>query len=310
MNFRSISLETMSNNAKNVHDKEISYTKLFLDLVNIGTYNLTTGYTLVNKIILTLMGVKTFDLNKLSKDIIPCSLFSLSSSYSQQPIETDNKRIIEDCRQEISKLLAVFIDLFTTDQQFRNKLLSCNNLLCLDKLLLLEEELINNVYSIETLRNIVGKIMEERNKIGRPIQLQKQIFTNSLQILGEHINNIVTSFEEDISLTLDVGVLVKLYNNIAEEQKLKKIEVPKSNITKSRDAIIMLPTDVEFPISNNIIVSNLHPNLESLTKQQLFDLLVYIDSRKDNFKDEDTRYAILSNKITYELSQRSKASDK
>jgi len=193
--FRTAVVETISINAKAIHDKNISYTSLLFKVVGITgedadrlTNNLITGYSLVNKVLLTLMGIKHTDLNKISSSIIPCPLLKrpisiISPHENSVSSESDIKYVVEESRREITKLVAVFIDLFTTHDLFRSNILTIrsintdknsNRLINLDNLFIHENELVshivgglqNGIISNVTLNEIIRNLNNERFTLG------------------------------------------------------------------------------------------------------------------------------------------------
>ena len=132
--FRTLVIRTINLNASAIHDKNLSYTGLLLRIAGITgdevdrlNGSIITGYTLVNKILLTLMGIEKADLVKISSSIIPCPLLkqpiTISAPY-ESGSEGDTKYIIEESRREITKLVAVFVDLFTSHDMFRQHVLA------------------------------------------------------------------------------------------------------------------------------------------------------------------------------------------
>lgn len=132
--FRTLVIRTINLNASAIHDKNLSYTGLLLRIAGITgdevdhlSGSIITGYTLVNKILLTLMGIEKADLVKISSSIIPCPLLkqpiTISAPY-ESGSEVDTKYVIEESRREITKLVAVFVDLFTSHDLFRQHVLA------------------------------------------------------------------------------------------------------------------------------------------------------------------------------------------
>ncbi|CAH6420855.1 Hypothetical protein HVR_LOCUS1307 [uncultured virus] len=205
--FRITVIQTISMNAKAVHDKNTSYTALLLKIAGITGEEadrlsglIITGYSLVNKVLLTLMGVDKADLNKISSSIIPCPLIRKPVSIVAPKDKTgddDVRYIIEDSRREITKLVAVFVDLFTTHDEFRANILASrsnkqinpttrselrfdpNNFNSLNKLMNHEFELVshitgglqNGLVSNQIVTEIIHDLMNERFNLGNYQQL-------------------------------------------------------------------------------------------------------------------------------------------
>jgi hypothetical protein len=132
--FRTVVVETINSNASAIHDKNVSYTALLLKIFGVTGGDadrlmdgLITGYSLVNRVLLTLMGIKQSDLNKIGSSIVPCPLLKKPVTISaprETVTENDIKYIVEESRREITKLVAVFVDLYTTHETFRNNVLT------------------------------------------------------------------------------------------------------------------------------------------------------------------------------------------
>jgi hypothetical protein len=360
--FRAIVIQTININANAIHDKNLSYTALLLRIAGITGEevdrligSIMTGYSLVNKVLLTLMGIEKADLVKISSSIIPCPLL-------QQPItitapyesghESDIKYVIEESRREITKLVAVFVDLFTSHEMFRQNVLATRlsserEKSDISKLLHCEEELIthmvdgiqNGVISNETLNELIKDLMNERFQLNnyqplalstRPLTEVKVIDetimctfqqptsiqnTEPLQELGNYIQHLADCFENPQALTINLGTLISLYNDMIKGTSLNKVEFyPKNpgNHTMSRPAIITLPGQpnsetLTLPFSTDTIAIPMYNcNLTPFTDSQLLDVLVYIDSLRSSDGTHDTRFSTLQNEITHELAQRAR----
>ena len=390
--FRAVVVETIGANAAAIHDKNISYTILLLKIIGIEdsrlTSNLITGYSLVNRVLLTLMGIKQSDLTKISSSIIPCPLLEkpISVVSRRENInEIDIKYIVEESRREITKLVAIFVDLFTTHETFRTNILSLrsgNNIsktssVNLDGLFSKENELVshivggiqNGIISNGTLNEIISDLDHERfvlveqvptgifSENHQPLPLSTSPAKNihisdnnipctfkcentrpasfknidSLRDLGTYINHVATSltgsdsfdkstrdrsigYNEGISdnydsVTINLGGMVAAYNESIQGTNLPAIIIPNMCHpgTISRQAIITIPgnSDVFVPPNPQIIsIPMYNGNLSRLSKDQLLDILVYIDSLRDNVGTVNTRFSNLQNEITHELAQR------
>lgn len=271
--FRAVVVQTIGMNAKAIHDKNISYTGLLLRIAGITgeevdrlVNTIITGYSLVNKVLLTLMGIESADLSKISTSIVPCPLLRQPISITA-PRETNNesdvKYIIEESRREITKLVAIFVDLFTTHEEFRSNILATrsnkSNHLSLEGLFLRESELIshlvgglqNGIISSATLNDIIKDLNVERFNLGNYQQLPitttpKSTLhvtddnlmctfqvpnvvhdTDPLRDLGEYIGYIADSFDSSEVLTINLGGMIAAYNNAIKGSNLKKITIPK-----------------------------------------------------------------------------------
>lgn len=135
--FQAIMVQVIGENAKVIHDKNTSYTALLLKTVGITgedadrlVNSIISGYTLVNKVLLTLMGIPLGEsINRISNSILPCPLLKQPITITapcESINENDIKYITEESRREITKLVAVFVDLFTSHQEFRSSIISTN----------------------------------------------------------------------------------------------------------------------------------------------------------------------------------------
>lgn len=243
--FRTVVVETISANANAIHDKNISYTVLLLKIAGIIgedidrlSNGLITGYSLVNKVLLTLMGIKRTDFAKISSSIIPCPLLKNPVSIvspRENANESDVKYIIEESRREITKLMAIFVDLFTTHDLFRNNILSIrsNNKMSsstnsnreqLDGLFMHENELIshivggfqNGIISNGALNDIIKDLNNERFLLGNYQTLPVSLSPNkNVEIVND---TIMCTFQQSQTQTnidplRDLGVYI---NHIAE----------------------------------------------------------------------------------------------
>jgi len=199
--FRTVVVQTIGTNAKAIHDKNISYTVMLLKIAGITgeevdrlSTNLITGYSLVNKVLLTLMGIDKADFNKISSSVVSCPLLKQPISIvapRDNISDNDVKYIVEESRREITKLVAIFVDLFTSHDPFRENVLATHShkfkgsLMdkdsTLDILFNHEQELISNIVvglqngiiDNSNLNDIIYDITKERANLGnyRPLVL-------------------------------------------------------------------------------------------------------------------------------------------
>ena len=289
--FRTVVIQMIGNNARSILDKNISYTTLLLKIAGITgeeadrlTNTVVTGYSLINKVLLSLMGIEKADPVKINSSIIPCPLLKqpITISAPQEPSnETDIKYIIEESRREITKLAAVFVDLFTTHDGFRTNVLNTHMKKSghtnLDNLFTFETELIthvvgglhNGIISNSSLNEVIQNLMSERFQLGNYQRLSMSVnpqstihvtndnmictfqqpsilFDNDpLRDIGAYISHITESFSNSEILTIDLGGLISAYNNTVAGTKINKILVPYigGNHTLSRSAIVTIPGD-------------------------------------------------------------------
>jgi hypothetical protein len=237
--FRAVVVDTISTNAKAIHDKNISYTALLLKIAGITgedadrlTSKIITGYSLVNRVLLTLMGIKSVDFTKISSSIIPTPLLKKPISIispRENGNENDIKYIIEESRREITKLVAIFVDLFTTHDIFRANILATRSSITLtnksssptnlDRLFVRENELVshivgglqNGIISNTTLNDIIKDLSNERFSLGNYQSLPTSI--NPSKTIQVTSDNIMCTFQQPQSQTnidplRDLGIYI------------------------------------------------------------------------------------------------------
>jgi len=227
--FRTIVVETIGINAKVINDKNISYTEILMKMAGIKVEeierlveNKITGYSLVNRVLLTLMGNENGELNKmaLASNIIPCPLLKQPITIiapSEKNNECDMKYIIEESRREIIKLAGVFVDLYTTYEEFRKYIIemigrrnkSDMSIDLLQGLFKREEELVkhvvggleNGIISSGTINNNIKELNIERYNIGNyeklPINIKPK---GNVQVIDD---NIMCTFQMNNRINTD-----------------------------------------------------------------------------------------------------------
>jgi len=241
--FRIIVIETIGINASSVHNKHLSYTTLLLKIAGITndeadalTSKLITGYSLVNRVLLSLMNIRESNLTKIASSIIPCPLLKKPVSIIAPPEnanEGEIKFVIEESRREITKLIAIFVDLYTSHDGFRSNVLATRlhgfsshdrSLSNLESLFGLENELIshlvgglkNGILSNGTLNNILRDLGNERCVLGNYQALPLSLNPNkTVQVTNDAI---LCTFQQS-SAPLDTDPLRDLgiyLNHIAE----------------------------------------------------------------------------------------------
>lgn len=291
--FRVIVIETISANATNIRDKNVSYTTLLMkavgvtnDETNILASKLITGYNLVNRVLLALMNIRETDSVKITTSIVPCPLLKKSSTINVKEIaskeiasEEEMKFVIEETRREITKLAAIFVDLYTSHEIFRSNALSMRtngkSSINLENLFTREAELVSHIIgSLQngtldnaTLNEIIRDLANERFSLGNyqniPISTEPastvqitndnmlctfqhssaQISTDPLRNLGIYLSHIADSFDSSEVLTIDLGQIITTYNNVIHDTDLNEIQIPHLGglHTISRGAVITLP---------------------------------------------------------------------
>ena len=250
--FRIAVVHIIGTNAKAIHDKNTSYTALLFKIAGITgedadrLYNqIITGYSLVNRVLIGLMGIDKVDPVKISSSIINCPLIMKPKSIIAPRDEIDDdevKFVIEESRREITKLAAIFVDLFTTHEEFRtyvltariNKPVSQITNVSLDKLMSHEFDLISHItgglqngfVSNKTLIEIIRDIISERFNLGnyqqlpiclnpKPmVQVSNESMACTFQQSAENINHLLNSnFDALRDLGGYISHLVESFNN-------------------------------------------------------------------------------------------------
>lgn len=272
--FKSSVINILSNNIN--PDKSLIYHNLLLKLQS----NNETGETIINTILTELN--LTYE-NGITKNLS-------FATGSQREI------LIEHLKPEITKLIAIGINLFIHNSQFRSSLLgSTNNLMNsefeLIKYLNSEEE------NMEKMSELIYNLYQERVLLGNyqvlpvpsknrkyPSPIVKTIINDydSLRDLGQHLNNIITNSHKMADLTN----IVCCYNNLIRNIDLPQIPIPDPN----HKILIIGPYDTPEDYTGN---------LSELSGEQLMDILVYCESLNDNYK-----YISIQNEVIRELARR------
>lgn len=341
--FRVTVIEAISNNAKGLHDKHVSYTNLLLKLAGIEdvlTHKPVTGYTLINHVLLSLMKIPNEEIS--SSSIVPCPLLkapiSIRASYDK--VNDDELRfVVEESRREITKLVAIFVDLYTSHELFRTNILTLRTTgklsSNLDNLINIETELVSHVIgglqtgilSNSTLNDIIKDLSKERISLGinqsLPVSLHpnkhvevtnttisctfqqedQPINTNPLRDLGIYLAHLVESFQTADKFTIDLNQIILSYNNTIQGTNLPMVVIPDTGTIASREVTAIL-CDYQNLNEESQAIPMSNGNLTNLSEGQLNDLLVYIDSLRDSDGITNMRFANLQNQVTYELARR------
>ena len=272
--FRSAVVEVISANTASPQDKNLSYTSLLLKAAGIQGSGLEslplTGYTLVNRVLLSLMKTSKLDIDNISEGIIPCRLLkrpiSLRPSVSN---EVDVRDMIKESGRDITRLVTVFVDLFTSHPQFRHNVLNVlsgnpeyHTSPSLSDLFAHETTLVsyivgafeNGTVNNKTLNEIIHNLMRERFNLGNYQQLPfssrarevvsisdidatctfsqplSSYATDPLRDLGNHIKQIVDTFGTPDVLTIDLFHIISAYNNAIRGTTLSPILIPEDNL--------------------------------------------------------------------------------
>jgi len=218
--FRTTIVETIGKN-RIVYDKSNTYTSMLLGISNTNI----TGYSLINKVLLKLMDIKQDNIS--TTDIIPCPLLKPPISISQNNIQTEFnvKYVVEQSRNEINILTDVFVDLFSTNTAFREKIIyETNN--CyegvknLNDLFTCEEELVSRIISglrdgiinNSLLNNSIKNLTNERFKL---IESNKTYHTRPLPISANPSDK-VNIIKDDTMCTFKQSALITDNNHLKD----------------------------------------------------------------------------------------------
>ncbi len=144
----------------------------------------------------------------------------------------------------------------------------------------------------------------------------------ALNHIENSLRTIIDSYINDKPIIINLNDIVMAYNNIATNNH--QIEIP-STITSSKAGTIILCDEnlmIEYDklnhrkyrIKNHTTINNedviaipIHGgNISCLNDSQLMDILIYIDSMRDNKGKEDKKYAYIQNMIVNQLALRRK----
>ena len=326
--FKSTVHNTIDYNSKYTFNKESTYRRLLLNTIE---KDIITGYSIVNRCLLLLMGTKDPELFTNSNNIISCPLLGSPTTLKPTALKLeDNKHIIEKTKKDIKQLCDVIVDLFINNNNFNHNILNYkdNNV---SKLIDVENKLLrfltsgleNGVIDNNLLNELIDDINTERCKLGynqkignsktpseivtvinnnlpyTPQQTHIKNNINNIKELGLQLNNIVESFKEEGEIIIPLGNIISLYNNIIDGSGLEKINIDNDNLV-SKQAVITLPSNDLVVKHNNIFIPMYNANLSLFSEYELMDILVYIDS----LKLDNIGYANLQNEITNELALR------
>lgn len=126
---------------------------------------------------------------------------------------------------------------------------------------------------------------------------------DNIIILGKCLADVINC-DNKVDQTLHFKNMIIMYNNIVKNYNIPLIE-NKINILLYPE--IILPqsstTEIITIISSNIKSKN-NTNLNILSNNQLFDILIYIDSLRDSLGSTDNKFSGIKNIITKELALR------
>lgn len=293
--FRTVVISELEMNSKVVCDKELVYTLMWLRAAGIINDELEelhaktlTGYSVVNKILLTLMGDK--ETGNTQYKLVHCPFLGKPHTI-QAPIESTDADIIQEVigqsEEEIKILAAIFIDLFISHQEFRTSVVNSTpsgpDITHMKTVFAREMDLVNHVvgaleagsFSNSELNEIITQLNRARYRSGEHqglpfsahpastvhVNNDEVMFTfhhtpsvnnnDPLKDLGTYIGHIAESFHDPHTLVVNLGGLITAYNQIIEGMDLDPISMPRNgnDCTLSRSAIITVPGNTDGILS-------------------------------------------------------------
>lgn len=329
-------------------DKNEIYRKLWLQMVRLGDFDdVLTGYTVINRVLVRTTGRSTASVS--NTELIHTAILGNAVSIAAEPVEPtelDLNYISDELSREIIQLNASFIDLFTTNNAFRERTLNLStgstDNIAISNLLDRETELVtylvgsleNGILSVRGLNEIILQMNRIRHRAGNRDELplstnpaskiettQEHVSVSyrhsqavgeidPLSQLGSYLTQLVESYHQPQPLVVNLGTLISLYNNMAQQSELDEIVIPDEwPDPTSRQSTVIMPGSkgnmVVIPLeSKHTTIPMYHPDLTRYTETQLTDILIYIDSLRDSDGTYDPKYSHLSNEITLELARR------
>lgn len=290
--FRATMIDVINENSKLLSEKTESFYNILISTISGPiSSNQITGYNLVNNVLLKLIGNDTtIQTSDLSSSILNCPIIGNISTINAPQVDISNNEIYyitEELRKDLTDFIAVFIELFTTNEDFRKKILNkslYNN--DLENLLFVEQELINNLVgsmkngliSNKTLNDFIEQMNTHRKKLTnlpllplshlpeRVIRVIDQDITctfqestqilpknNSLIDLGLLLQNIVNDINTNKPLILNLSPLISYYNDIIKNSGLDNDDTEDLIITPplkngSQSATVIFSPDINVKI--------------------------------------------------------------
>jgi hypothetical protein len=245
-----------------------NYERNYTNLLLNIVNNKKLGEDLINKVLLLLNNHDIIDhFSKYVKHIL-----SFKKNVNYINIIDDNFDNVINC--EILKLKDSFLKIYTNHKILLNVDLSIFSEEC-DKKLITDNEIIIKKIDMKNLGYWLNQITCSNNKLEQ----------------NYYLKNVIT-----------------IYNNIIHNINIDKIDVNK-NID-----LILNPDLISDRSSSEEIISIIQSNINTQNKtdlsvlsyNQLFDILIYIDSLRDSSGITDNRFSGVQNLITKELSYRTK----
>ncbi len=224
-----------------------------------------------------------------NKSLIISPLLQEPITIKTQHVQDQNQidYVVNETKKEISNLAGVFVNLFTTDNDFRHNI--CNFTMqnkTLSKILTeLQTGLDTNVISIPEINQHIDLEQYHLHSEDKRVEIINhpswcslyQDDTQDIEALGVHIRQLQTKTIGN-SIGSDMERLIELYNNIAIKHKIAPITKTKTEINLKSDYI------------------------QEIDNTRLQKLLYEVEDLRQNTKS--INYIDLQNKITKELAYR------
>jgi hypothetical protein len=289
--------------------------------------------------------IKLFNTDKtfvIKNNVDTSSIYENKNPFIKTTKNPDNivrnelQSIVDLTKDDITKILSIFADLYISNEHFRNSLYDIWNKECqlvitgnniADNLLAYfdskmsdESENTELVNECKKYKNLLSssKINQIKCSTCGEEDINANVNINSLMSLGYGLKKLIENKEPDTPV--DLTAIITDYNQCIKNTNLPQLAIT-SAISKRINLICTSTIDdllndtkcsADSDEANNtkFIVTMLGTNLETLTNQQLYDLLIYLDSLRSSDGTYNNRFIGLQNKITSELSERSFIVDK
>lgn len=274
-----------------------SYTELLLQSLNKSSKNCyigQNGYTIVNTILTSLLtgDINICDTNQaiiINPLLSPAITIHSTLQHDQNQVDY----IVSQTEQEISILSATFIELFTSDTNFRQTVItkrpnfeSLNNVVTE-----IESGLAAGVISLTQLNDLLapyGMNIDPKLYSGKSVMIVDGpvwcSFTNDttmIEDLGQHIKNMYQTDSKTISDS-NVIQLLTLFNTIADSHKLNTIK---------------------YKLEPKPFITNIYgTEIDQLDNNRLHQLLHKVEDLRQTTKT--INYVPLQNRITREMASR------
>jgi hypothetical protein len=273
------------------------------------------GYSIINSLLYKLKNKPDkIKCHKLSHHSIFKSPIQLKSNHSRC-----DQDIIDKSKIEINKFLAVMIEkddidnLFTKNRLLysRDKVLELINKInnSLEKGYINKQELIDDINEVNKKLKIFIEIPDIKHEKIDVINYSYSFVNNEIYVekiiskISNYLKSLVQLFDsqEDIPL-INLSYIINNFNKFLLLKKYPENYMIIYDNTKEKIKHFIVENEYQkIQISDTIIITVSEPNLDKLTKEQLLECLVYIDSLRSDDNIQDKKYCVLQNKIIEHL---------